>query len=62
MPGSVAGLLIIDELDGSPEQTALGVDLFDPHLMGEQHGLASRGKSTGQRQTDAELDRIGGKG
>ena len=61
MPGAAAALalvIVIDELDRTPEQAALGVDLFFPDLHAEQRLLAVGGERTGERHGETDLDRL----
>src|SRR5260221_1051816 len=45
---------VIDELDWTPEQAALGVDLLLPDLHAEQRLLAVGREPTGQRHGEAD--------
>jgi hypothetical protein len=48
-------IIVIDELDRPPEQTAFGVGLFLPNLHAEQRLLAVGGERTGQRHPEPIL-------
>ena len=56
----VALVVVVDELDRSPEQPALGVDIVAPKLQRHQDLLAVCGDAAGERQAQADLHRIGG--
>src|SRR4029453_3813123 len=53
-------VVVIDELDRTAEQPALGVDVFFPNLLGEQRRLAVGRKPAGLRYAIADLDRLAG--
>jgi hypothetical protein len=52
-------VIVVDELHRPAEQAALGVELLDEDLLGEQMRLARRGEATGQRHRKSDLDRVG---
>ena len=54
----IALVIVVNELDRTPEQAALGVDLLFPDLHAEQRLLAVGGERTGQRHAEADLDRL----
>src|SRR5262249_31207786 len=53
-------VVVIDELDRTAEEPALGVDVFLPNLLGEQRRLAVGRKPAGLRYAIADLDRLAG--
>ena len=54
----IALVVVEDELDRTPEQTALGVDFLFPDLHAEQRLLAVGGERAGQRHAEADRDRL----
>ena len=62
MPGTVDGIglvVVMDKLDLTAKQTALGVDFFLPDLGAEQRLLAVGRERAGQRHAETDLDRCG---
>ena len=60
MPGNgrrVRLVIVIDQLDRSPEHAALGVGLLHPDLHRQQRRLADRRQAAGQRHAEADGDR-----
>ncbi len=55
----VALVVVVDELDRTPDEAALGVDVLLPHLIGGEDRLAVGGKPAGERHREADLDRVG---
>jgi hypothetical protein len=53
-------VVVVDELDRTAEEPALGVDIFFPNLLGEQRRFAVGRKPAGQRHAEADLDRLAG--
>src|SRR5262249_56575762 len=53
-------VIVINELDRTAEEPALGVDVFFPNLLGEQRRLAVGREPAGLRYAVADLDRLAG--
>ena len=57
--GAAALVVIIDELDRSPEQAAGGIDVLRPYLRRQQGRLTGAGESAGERHAEANANRLG---
>ena len=60
--GRIALIVIIDEFDRPPKQTAFGVLVFRPNLHGEQRRFAAARQRARLSHAEPDLDRIGGEG
>jgi len=54
----IALVVVVDELDGTAQQPALGVDVLLPDLLGEQRRLSVGGEAAGHRHAETDLDRL----
>jgi hypothetical protein len=57
----IALVVVVHELDRTPEQPALGVGLFLPDLHAEERLLAVGGEGAGQRHPETDGDRLAGR-
>src|SRR5262249_32109825 len=54
----VALVVVVNELHGSPDKTALGVGFLDPYFHREQRGFPVWPERTGLRNAKTDLDRL----
>src|SRR5207248_3379658 len=56
--GGIGLVVVVDEPDRPPEQTALGVHVLGPHLHREQRGPAVPAQRAGEAHAEPDFERL----